>query len=125
MPDDVRDDFINYKIGDDRPIAWDLAEVDGSDLEASGFRAYAQVRAYAGGTVLHEWSTDNHRARLVNRGDEVGWIVELLVDDSRDWTWSRGLYDLFLVDSEGQAAPIAEGAWVNRPAVTVIPPSAL
>lgn len=120
MPDDVRRDDISYKIGDDRPIAWELLEVDGEALAAGGFHAYAQVRDRPGGLVLHEWSTKNDRATLTKVEDDAGsrWYVQLLVDDSRDWLWERGSYDLYVVDPQDHAQPIAEGTWVNRPAMT-------
>ena len=44
MPDDVRHDDINYKIGDDRPRSWQLLERAGETLAADGFTARAQVR---------------------------------------------------------------------------------
>lgn len=120
MPDDVRNDFISYKVGDDRPIGWALLEVDGQALAAEQFRAYAQVRRGPGDPVLHEWSTENGRARFVDHGtdDAPSWWVELFVDDSRGWTWTEGLYDLFIVDVDHRAQPIAEGRWVNRAAIT-------
>lgn len=117
MPDDVRRDDISYKIGDDRPIAWELLEVDGDQLAAgSAWRAHAQVRGPSG-DLLHDWSSaGNGRARIVEHDDS--WWVELLVEGSRAWTWSRGTYDVFVIDPDGRAQPIAEGTWVNRPAVT-------
>lgn len=126
VPDDVRKDFISYKIGDDRPVAWEVLEVDGEPLNAAGFMVKAQVRAHPGTPVLHEWSSGpdgNGRARLstVPADSETAaprWYVELLVDDSRSWSWERGHYDVFLFDPEGRAQPIAEGPWVNRPVIT-------
>ena len=123
MPDDVRNDFISYKIGDDRPLAWPLLEVDGDDLAAGRFTAKAQVRARPGGPVLHEWSTSNGRARFSSvpgpePDDPARWFLELLVDDSRSWSWERGAYDVFITDPGDADQPIAEGQWVNRAAIT-------
>jgi len=124
VPDDVRNDFISYKIGDDRPLSWELLELDGGALAAGSYAVRAQVRAGPGLPVLHEWSTANDRAEIVSTGtgtveDQLRWWVQLLVDDSRAWTWERGEYDLYITDPQGRDQPIVEGTWVNRYAITV------
>lgn len=121
---DERLDVIRYKIGDDAPRAWELTEADGDALAAGNYGVQAQVRAYYGGPVLHEWSTTNHRAEIVSTGsglaeDPLVWWVQLLVDDSRTWTWQRGLFDVYLTDPQGRSQPvIPRGVWINEGAVT-------
>lgn len=115
---------IRNKIGDDRPWRWELQETDGDALSAGQFTARAQVRNWPGGPVVHEWSTANGRATIETtgsgvNGDPTRWWVLLLVDDSRDWTWESGNFDLFLFDPDGHGQPIVpQGVWRNVPAFT-------
>ena len=122
MGDDIRRDDIIFRIGDDRPIAWELEDVDGDALDAGSYSAIAQVRPYSGSDVLyHEWSTHNGHARFVAvpvDGAPDRWFVELITSDSRTWTWRAGDYDLYVYDPDGEGQPIAYGFWRNRGAVS-------
>lgn len=110
--------FIRYAIGDDVPLQWELEERDGEALAAGQFSARAQVRRGGpGGAVLHEWSTENERAQFASTpGTDGGpdrWWLQLLVDDSRDWAWERGEFDVFIADPQGRNERIDRGVWIN------------
>lgn len=72
--------------------AWTV-KLDGTDLDpADGWQARSQVRAKITDTaVLHQFTTD-----------VVGATVQISVlpDESSAWTWSRGVYDVEIYDTE-------------------------
>lgn len=106
------DDIVIYQ-GDDRPLVWTLADDSGDSVNLDGYTALAQVRTRPNaGTVLHEWSTATSRIVLSESR------VTLKVDDSEDWTWRAGVYDLHLTDPLGTTQVIARGKITLVPAVT-------
>lgn len=104
-------DLVIYA-GDDRPIQWPLTDTEDRSLDVTGWSARAQVRAYPGAPVMHEWSTQNGRAVL------AAGSVTLLVDDSGSWPWVSGQYDLFLSDPSARAERVDGGRVTVIPAVT-------
>lgn len=111
--DYVRNDDLRVYAGDDRPIVWPITDLTGEPADLSGFSVQAQVRASpTTSTVLHEWSTVNGRAEI------EGATVRLLVDDSETWTWTRGVYDLHLIDPSNRHEVIAWGRVTVLPGVT-------
>lgn len=92
--------------GDDRAFTFPVLDADGQPMPLSGYSARAQVRdkpAKAGGVLLHEWSTAAGNA-VVGSG-----AVTLQVSDSETWSFTEGVYDLQLVDAQGNHQVIARG----------------
>lgn len=111
--DYVRNDDLRIYAGDDRPITWPVTDRDGHAANLEGYTARAQVRSAPESTfVLHEWSTTNGRAEI------VGSSVTLHVDDSEGWSWTRGVYDLHLIDASNRHEVIAWGRVTVLPGVT-------
>lgn len=99
--------------GDDRPLVWTLADDSGASVNLDGYTAQAQVRTRpSAGTVLHEWSAVESNIVLSESS------VTLKVDDSEDWTWRAGVYDLHLTDPLGTTQVVARGKITLIPAVT-------
>jgi hypothetical protein len=113
MADLVRVDDITVQQGDDRPLVWALADAAGAPVNLEGYTAVAQVRArHHSATVMHEWTTADTSAVLSES------TITLKVDDSEDWTWHSGVYDLHLTDPLGATQVIARGKITLIPAVT-------
>lgn len=111
--DYVRNDDLRIYEGDDRPITWPVTDASGAPVDLTDYTVRAQVRAHPDSeVVLHEWSTTNSRAEI------VGSSVLLHVDDSDSWDWSRGVYDLHLIDSTNRHEVIAWGRVTVLPGVT-------
>jgi hypothetical protein len=114
--DYVRNDDLRIYAGDDRPIIWPILDRTGAPADPAALTGYtvrAQVRATPDSTViLHEWSTVNTRAAI------LGSTVSLYVDDSEAWTWTGGVYDLHLIDSQSRHEVLAWGRVTVLPGVT-------
>lgn len=106
-------DKLTIQQGDDRPVTWTLAETSGGEVNLTGYTVLAQVRAQAeSSTVLHEWSTELGNAVI------SGASITLKVDDSENWPWTFGFYDLFLTDPLGFTIVPVRGSVTVIPAVT-------
>lgn len=102
--------------GDDQPLVWDLTTSTGQPVNLDGYSAIAQVRRRAdpAAPVLHEWSTTAGTAELSSQDS----TVSLNVDDSENWTWTRGVYDLHIVDFAGRTKRVDGGSVFVVAAVT-------
>lgn len=95
---------------------WPISDpATGDPLDVSGWSGRAQVRDTADATlVLYEWST-----ALGNLDLETGFLtLSVPPSDSLGWEWRRGVYDIFVTNSGGQVALVAEGTTFVDPAVT-------
>lgn len=103
--------------GDDRPAVWNLTNPDGTPANVDGYSARAQVRERAGSdVVLHEWSTGAGTAVFSES------TLVLKVDDSENWTWNRGVYDVQIVDPVG-ATEVIDPPPGERPRSVVVLPA--
>lgn len=113
MADYVRTYDMDIQQGDDRAFTWPVLDAQGQAIDLSGYSVVVQVRPrYRSETVLHEWSTANNRAQL------AGGKVSLLVDDSEEWAWSFGVYDIHLTDGDGNTEVLSRGTVRVIPGVT-------
>ena len=91
--------IVKIKQGDDSPLTFPVL-VAGVPIDATGWTAKAQVRTRTG-DLLHTWSTNNGSAVCDADG------VSLLTDDSTDWEWKSGVFDVVAVSPEGlQLVPV-------------------
>lgn len=102
---------IEIQQGDDHPVRVPVYGEDGAAIDVTGWTARSQVRDYAG-ALLHEWDT---AAGSIECGPEG---VLLLTDDSTDWEWERGLFDVVAVAPDGTQVVPGAGSIAMRLLVT-------
>ena len=100
---------IVFQAGDDRPAVIPVVDAAGHARDVTGWTVLAVVRRDPGGPVLHQWSTTDGSARCGPQG------VTLLTDDSDEWTWERGRYDVRATAPSGAREVVAFGTAIVRP----------
>lgn len=98
---------VTVQQGDDHPLVYPVLEGNVAQ-DCTGWTAKAQVRTRKG-DLLHTWSTDDGSAVC----DEAG--VSLLMDDSEDWTWRQGYFDVRATRPDGvRVVPVSATITVRR-----------
>ena len=93
---------------------WPIVDGSGSAVNLTGWTAKCQIR-----------SDDDHNATLLAELDctvgEGGVSVSWSVEDSLDWTFKNGFFDVILIDPDGVARQIVvEGMVVVNRVVTSV-----
>lgn len=76
--------------------------------DLTGFTARMSVRDRVGGTLLTSLTTENGRIVLDNTAKTITLLVS--AEDTEDFTFTRGAYDLELVSPLGEVTALAEGS---------------
>jgi hypothetical protein len=102
--------------GTDSGIRWLINDSDGAPYDFTGWTVRSQVRATAWATgTLHEWSVDLGNASLSDDGYvSLFWSH----DETADWDWSGGVYDIELTSPDGKVSRLDSGRVTVRPEVT-------
>jgi hypothetical protein len=84
-------------------------------VDLTGYTAYMQIRAYPlSTTVLYDASAD------LTLGGVDGTITLIIpADDTEDFTWWAGVYDLLLEDSSGNVTRLLSGSVTVCPGITM------
>jgi|SRR6185503_8190826 len=107
-----------------------LVVVDDSGASISnptGWTAVAQVRAYAGGPVLFEWTTTpgptQGQAVLLYDPELDVSTLSLIVTKAQSalFTWGSALWDCYVTNPSNLTACVCEGTVAVNPAITQLP----
>lgn len=103
-------EHLKIKQGADFARAWPITDQDtGEPMDLQGATAKAQVRR--DGVLLADLApTINADAHQIE--------INVTADASAAWTWTFGLFDLFLTTSDGATYAIVEGNVELIPAVS-------
>ncbi|MER5643958.1 hypothetical protein [Streptosporangium sp. NPDC002524] len=96
-----------------RPLRWMR---DGAPVDLTGATARMEIRAKAGGALLHRLDTANEGILL---GGTSGTIVLIIAPEvSSAWTVFKAVYDLEVVEASGAVTRLLQGPVSVSPEVT-------
>jgi len=102
----LRHDDLTIPQGTTWGMSWPIVDDSGVPVTVDGWTVRSQIRDSVTATaVLWEWSTDDGTAEAV--ADTV--ILRLTPAQSSAWTWRTGLYDVELVDPDGEVFRLTQG----------------
>lgn len=101
---------VTVQQGDDHPLVYPVLEA-GVAQDCTGWTARAQVRTRKG-DLLHTWSTTDGSAVCDTSG------VSLLVDDSDEWEWRSGRFDIRATRPDGVRVVPVGGRIIVKALVT-------
>ena len=85
-------------------------------VDLTGYTAIMQFRPYQLSTTLLYDASDD-----ITLGGVLGTITLVISSfDTENFTWWNGFYDLFLIDSSGNATPLLNGTVTVTAAVSVV-----
>ncbi|MEQ4716096.1 hypothetical protein [Nonomuraea sp. B19D2] len=96
-----------------RVLRWLKGE---SPVDLTGFSARMEIRDKAGGSLLYRLDTTNGGISL--GGAEGTVILHLPAATSAAWSWRTGVYDLELIEPNGDVTRLIQGGVQINPEVT-------
>lgn len=84
-----------------------------SPVDLTGYTVAMQFRAFQGGEILYDASSD---IVLGGTTGEITLTIPAIV--TATFTWWKGVYDLLLTDSSGNATRLLQGSVTVSPGVT-------
>lgn len=98
---------ITIPAGTTWAYGWPIYDSDGSLVDLTDWKARAQVRPnrwVRGLPVLHEWNTDIPFENISLLNSTV--TIHVDADESSDWDWYVGAFQIKIIDNEGRVARI-------------------
>lgn len=98
---------------------WALSDPNGGSLTLDGWSARAQVRITAESqVVLYEWNSANPDLAGTTVLGNSSVTLLLTGAESANWTWRRGVWDLYVFNPDGKPTRLVEGTFTVSPSVT-------
>lgn len=85
-------------------------------VDLSGYTARMKIKDRVGGTTLVELTTENGGISLDNTAKKI--VLTISADDTDEYTWTRGVYDLELVSPTDVVTKLLTGKIKVVPEVT-------
>jgi len=87
-----------------RRLVW---KRNGIPVDLTGWNARMEIKDKVGGTMLFRLDPDNGRLAL---GGEDGSIdIHITADESSAWPWKLGVYDIEVIDDNGNVGRLLQG----------------
>lgn len=96
-----------------RLLTWKRSNVP---VDLTGYTARMEIRDKYGGNLLYRF--DLGQGNLVLGGTAGTIILRVPPSTSAAWTWRAGVYDLEVIDSNGDVARLIQGKVKISPEVT-------
>lgn len=111
----IRRDNFTVPQGTDWGVRWVLTDPAGKPIDTSGWTVRSQIRRrHNSAEILHEWSSALGNATIVD--SSVTLSIPHAI--SSGWSWSKGVYDVEVTDSNGVVTRLTQGTITVSPEVT-------
>lgn len=114
-PDGALQDNLVIPQGSQWNRSWPVIDANGNPITLTGWTLRAQVRPYASSTlVLFEWNTSIATPTVAfGTATVTGSTAQVNLagtGDSAGWTFTSGVFDVYLTDPSGHPTRIVEGS---------------
>lgn len=107
-------DFIIQQ-GTDAAFTWPISNDDGTTFDPAGWAAKLDIRS-ANGNLLHSFSTEGAN---LNFGNDNKLYAVWNANETLEWDWSGGRYDLYL-KNENMTIRVDAGYIQLSKAITIL-----